>query len=61
VADRARTTTSGVRRHRLELHEPTSYRFEPRLVTPEPPPLPPKPPGPFGDLSLAIVMDIDGV
>lgn len=61
MADRARTTTSGVRRHRLELHEPTSYRFEPRLVTPEPPPLPPKPPGPFGDLSLASVIEIAGL
>jgi hypothetical protein len=53
VADGRRVTTGGVRRHRLEPQEPNSFKFEPRLVTPAPPPLPPNPPGPFGDLGLA--------
>jgi site-specific recombinase XerD len=61
VADQARSTTSGVRRHRLDLGEPTNHRFEPRLVTPAPPPLPAKPPGPFGDLSLADIDEIAGL
>lgn len=61
MASEGRVTTGGIRRHRLEGQEPTGYKFDPRLVTPAPPPLPPKPPGPFGDLSLASTEEIAGL
>src|SRR6516165_1952517 len=57
VADRPRTTTSGVRRHPAD--QPVPASSEPWApVTPAPPAVPAKPPGPFGDLSMAGIADI---
>lgn len=50
-----------VQRHRPPGAEPSDFKFEPRALTPAPPPVPGVPPGPFGDLSTASVKQITDV
>ncbi|MGD0247234.1 MAG: hypothetical protein ABSB59_43880, partial [Streptosporangiaceae bacterium] len=58
MAERARTTTSGVRRHEPGHAAQPGHQAGTQAIQPAAPPLPGKPPGPFGDLTRSSAEDI---